>query len=219
LLLKEPHVGDWVIVIFIVLTGLLAVAAYFYADRFRAFCKSPFSMAYPEQHLIRTQRGRDAFSFLMELFFYPATALLLFVAIRLVSGRPLLLDDWIYFLEATIGLAIFFVVQSWLMNLYAVIFDASKSFDLYAFQKMTFRQWSLIWAFPLAFVAVFFKWQQEVWAWLALGTFAFGFLYGWVFSIGRLISELGGIKLHFLLYLCALEIGLFLIAAKLVIQW
>jgi hypothetical protein len=219
LLPKVPHTLDWLSLTFLLLTGLLAISAYTFSERFAAFLKRPFSSSYPVQHMILSRRGRDAFSTLMEFFFFPAAAVLILATVRVIGGVPLQSKDFIIFAQATLGLAFFFVLKSWLMNLYAVVFDASRPFEFYGFQYMTFRQWTLMWAFPIGVFMVYFPFETSLIGWLSAVVLITGFLIAWGLALIRLISVLGNLKLHFILYLCALEIGPLLIAVKWIIDW
>lgn len=211
---KLPHATDWVALVFMLLFALLAVARYFFAGRFQAFMRSPVSSSYPTQHLILAQRGRDAFSTLMELLFYPGMAITLFVGIRLATGKGIEHGDWLYFLEITIGLALFIVAQNIFINLYALLFDTGKIFETYNFQKMTLRQWGLLLPMVLVFIAAFFEYPSVVLSATALGLLALFFLWGWAFSLFGLFSNSKKWPLQFILYLCALELSPLLIAIK-----
>jgi hypothetical protein len=214
---KLPHATDWVAIVFLMLFALLAVARYFFADRFQAFLRSPISSSYPTQHLILSQRGRDAFSTLMELLFYPGMAITLFAGVRLATGGGIEYGDWLYFLEITIGLALFIVAQNIFINFYALLFDTGKVFETYNFQKMTLRQWGMLVPMGLVFIAVFFEFNPTAISSIALVLLVLFYLWGWFFSLFGLFSNAKKWPLQFILYLCALELSPLLIAIKWVV--
>jgi hypothetical protein len=209
-----PHATDWLILVFVMLFGLLAIARFFFANRFSAFLRSPISSSYPTQHVILSQRGRDAFSSLMELLFYPGMAITLFAGIRMASGQPILQSDWVYFIEITIGLALFIVAQNIFINFFAWVFDTGKIFETYNFQRMTLRQWGLLVPLFLVFIAVFSEFQNAAIAAIALGLLAVFYTWGWGFSLVGLFSGARKWPLQFILYLCALELSPLLMAIK-----
>lgn len=194
--------------------ALIAITRYAYAQRFHAFLTDPGSNSYLEQHLNLSQRGKDAFTLLMELFFYPAASLLIVMWIKLFSGTSIHASDWILWLEVTLALALFFVVNNFLISLFAYLFNVVPAFASYSFQKMTYRQWALLFPMALGFVSVFAEVASRELLFTSLALFVVLYLYGLFRSVTKHFSAMNLNMMHFMLYLCALEIAPILIVFK-----
>jgi hypothetical protein len=211
---KAVHATDWLIGVVMVLLALIAGTRYAYTQRFYAFLTGPGSNSYLEQHLNLSQRGKDAFTLLMELFFYPAASLLIVLWIKLFNGASIHPDDWILWLEVTLALALFFVVNNLLISLFAYLFNVGSGFASYGFQKMTYRQWALLFPVGLGFIAVFAEVASRELLLVSLILFVLLYLYGVIRSVGKHFSAMNLNMMHFMLYLCAFEIAPILIVFK-----
>jgi len=215
-MLRETMTYDWFTVAW--LTGLiaLAVSKSLYAHRFSDFMSVLGNSRYLKIYS-RDQKFIDGFDSLFFLNFVIAISIFIYITVSLFTefkGFELNL-----FLKILFGVSILNLSKILFERLIGSLFEIDKIIDNYLFQKTTYKNFTGLILLPLNCFIIYALEPSKTIIYSIIGLlFAINFV-GFVISFKNHQKVLLSNVFYFILYLCALEIGPYLILAKLIIDF
>ncbi|MCK8479270.1 DUF4271 domain-containing protein [Psychroserpens algicola] len=212
-MLRDVTSNDW-FTIFLVL-GLLCItiSKYVFAHRFKDFLAVIGNSKYLKIYA-RDQKFIDGFDAL--LFFNGIISVSIFALISystLVNPSEFNLN---LFFKLLFGVGVLFLIKVLLERLIGSIFDIDDLIDSYLFQKTTFKNYTGFLLFPINCILIYSLNPSKTIIYVIFGLIIMINLIGFISSFKNHQKLLLNNIFYFILYLCALEIGPYLILYKLI---
>jgi len=212
-MLRDVFSNDW-FTIFLVL-GLLCItlSKYVFTHRFKDFLAVIGNSKYLKIYA-REQKFIDKFDAL--LFFNLIISVSIFAYIcysTLVIPSEFEINQ---FFKLLFGVGVLFLMKVLLERLIGSLFDIDEIIDAYMFQKTTFKNYTGFILFPINCILIYTINPSKSIIYIILGLIILINLIGFITSFKNHQKLLLNNIFYFILYLCALEIGPYLILYKLI---
>ncbi|MDG5490378.1 DUF4271 domain-containing protein [Psychroserpens sp. SPM9] len=212
-MLREVISNDW-FTLFLIL-GLLCItlSKYVFAHRFKDFLAVIGNSKYLKIYA-REQKFIDKFDAL--LFFNLIISVSIFAYIcysTLVHPSEFQLHQ---FFKLLFGVGVLFLIKVLLERLIGSLFDIDELIDAYLFQKTTFKNYTGFILFPVNCILIYSLNPTKPVIYGVIGLIILINLVGFISSFKNHQKLLLNNIFYFILYLCALEIGPYLILYKLI---
>jgi hypothetical protein len=212
-MLRDVISNDWFTVFLVLSLGLLTASKFLFAHRFKDFLVVIGNSKYLKIYA-REQKFIDGFDAL--LFLNGALSISIFAFISystLFESSDFNINR---FFKLLFGISVLFLIKVLLERLIASLFDIDDLIDSYLFQKTTFKNFSGFVLFPINCLLIYTLEPTKDLIYTIIGLIVLINLIGFVTSFKNHQKILINNIFYFILYLCTLEIGPYLILYKLI---
>jgi hypothetical protein len=212
-MLRDVISNDWFTIFLVLGLGCITISKFLFAHRFKDFLAVIGNSKYLKIYA-RDQKFIDGFDAL--LFFNGILSISIFSFISyttLVHPSEFNINQ---FFKLLFGIGVLFLIKVLLERLIASLFDIDDLIDSYLFQKTTFKNYSGFVLFPINCFLIYTLEPTKTIVYVIIGFIILINLIGFVTSFKNHQKLLLNNIFYFILYLCALEIGPYLILYKLI---
>jgi len=212
-MLRDVISNDWFTIFLLLALVCLTVSKYLFAHRFKDFLAVIGNSKYLKIYA-RDQKFVDGFDAL--LFFNLIISVSVFAYVSystLVNPADFNLNQ---FFKLLFGIGVLFLIKVLLERLIGSLFEIDELIDAYLFQKTTFKNYSGFLLFPINCVLIYAISPSKTLIYVVIGLIILVNLVGFITSFKNHQKLLLNNIFYFILYLCALEIGPYLILYKLI---
>ncbi|WP_338732658.1 DUF4271 domain-containing protein [Mangrovimonas cancribranchiae] len=215
-MIRQVVTYDVFTVLIVVGLILVALSKVFFERRFKdftyVFINSTYLKVYEKE-----QRFFDLFDGL--LFANLVLGLTTFCCVSLNYVNDTFEISYNIVLKLIIGIAIFFIFKTLLERLIASLFEIDKILDAYLFQKISYKNFLGLLLIPINIILLFGITPSVYAIYIAIAILLLVNIVGVVTSYKSNQNLIKQNMFYFILYLCTLEIGPFLILYKTIIDY
>ncbi|WP_298754344.1 DUF4271 domain-containing protein [uncultured Psychroserpens sp.] len=212
-MLRDVIYNDWFTVFLILGLVFITLSKYVFAHRFKDFLAVIGNSKYLKIYA-RDQKFIDGFDAL--LFFNGIISVSIFAFISystLVNPSEF---DLNLFFKLLFGVGVLFLIKILLERLIGSLFEIDELIDSYLFQKTTFKNYTGFVLFPINCILIYTLTPSKTIIYVVICIIVLINLIGFISSLKNHQKLLLNNIFYFILYLCALEIGPYLILYKLI---
>ncbi|WP_298892990.1 DUF4271 domain-containing protein [uncultured Psychroserpens sp.] len=212
-MLRDVIYNDWFTVFLILGLVFITLSKYVFAHRFKDFLAVIGNSKYLKIYA-RDQKFIDGFDAL--LFFNGIISVSIFAFISystLVNPSEF---DLNLFFKLLFGVGVLFLIKILLERLIGSLFEIDELIDSYLFQKTTFKNYTGFVLFPINCILIYTLSPSKTIIYVVICIMVLINLIGFISSFKNHQKLLLNNIFYFILYLCALEIGPYLILYKLI---
>ena len=213
--MREVISNDWFTVFIVLGLGAIALSKQLFSVRFEDFVGVLGNSKYLKIYS-KDQKFIDAFDSL--LFFNLVVSLSIFGFVAYSTLVQPLSFDILTFLKILFGFAALVLIKVLLERLIGSLFDIDKLIDSYLFQKTSYLNFSGFLLLPINVLLLFSISPTKVIIYICIGLIFLVNIVGLVTSFKNHRKLIASNLFYFILYLCALEIGPYLILYKLIVK-
>jgi len=211
-MLREIISNEWYTVLIVLSLCILTLAKQVYANRFAEFIRVVGNSKYLKIYS-REKKLIDKFDALLFINLIISLSIFVFLSYTtLVKQVPF---DLFLFLKIALGISIVFLVKILLERLIARLFTINSVIDAYLFQKTSYKNFMGMLLIPINIFLVFTVHPNPTMLFVIFGVLILINLIGIITSIKSYQKIILHNFFYFILYLCALEIGPYIILYKL----
>lgn len=212
-MLREIVLNDWFTAFLMAALICITLSKYLYAHRFRDFLAVIGNSKYLKIYA-RDQKFIDGFDALLFINLIISISVFAYISYStLVNPADF---DLIQFFKLLFGVGVLMLIKVLLERLIGSLFEIDNLIDAYLFQKTTFKNYTGLVLFPVNCILIFSLTPSRFIIYVIIGLVIFINLIGFITSFKNHQKLLFGNFFYFILYLCALEIGPYLILYKLI---
>jgi len=215
-MLRETVTNDWYTIALLIGLASVAVSRFIYTHRFIDFVTVLGNTKYLKIYS-RDQKFIDGFDSLFYVNFIISISTFTYVGTSLFYGFPDF--ELTYFLKILFGIGILTLSKTLIERLVGSLFEIDDIIDKYLFQKTTYKNLTGLILLPLNALIIFAFEPSMTIIYLIIGLIFLINIIGFIVSFNNHQKVLLSNIFYFILYLCALEIGPYLILAKLIIDF
>ena len=165
----------------------------------------------------RDQKFIDGFDTLLFLNLVISISVFGYVSYQnLIYQHPF---DILIFLKVIFAVAAIILIKTLLERLIGSLFDIDKLMDIYLFQKTSYKNYTGFVLFTINLLLVYTMAPTELICYIVIGIVVAINLIGFIITLKNHQNIVVNNLFYFILYLCALEIGPYLILYKLIIEF
>ncbi|MGB3607889.1 DUF4271 domain-containing protein [Psychroserpens sp.] len=212
-MLRDVISNDWFTLFLLLGLVCITVSKYVFTHRFKDFLAVVGNSKYLKIYA-RDQKFIDGFDAL--LFFNGIISISIFAFISystLVDGSAFNLN---LFFKLLFGIGLLFLIKVLLERLIGSVFEIDELVDSYLFQKTTFKNFTGLILLPINCLIIYTVNPTKVIIYAILALIVIINILGFLSSFKSYQKLLLNNIFYFILYLCALEIGPYLILFKLI---
>ncbi|MFK7781920.1 DUF4271 domain-containing protein [Psychroserpens sp.] len=212
-MLREVISNDWFTIFLILGLAFITLCKYLFASRFKDFVTVIGNSKYLKIYA-RDQKFIDGFDALLFLNLIISVSIFFYVVYAtLVSPSEFNLTQ---FFKLIFGIGVLFLIKVLLERLIGSVFEIDSLIDSYLFQKTTYKNYTGFLLLPINCLLIYTISPSEVVIYSCLGLIVLINIVGFISSFKNHQKLLLNNLFYFILYLCALEIGPYLILYKLI---
>jgi len=212
-MLRDVFSNDWFTVCLVVGLACITLSKYIFAPRFKDFIAVIGNSKYLKIYS-RDQKFIDGFDAL--LFFNGIITISIFAYVSyttLVHPSEFNVNQ---FSKLLFGVGVLFLIKVLLERLIGSIFEIDELIDSYLFQKTAFKNYSGLVLLPINCILIYAISPSKSIIYSIIGLIVVINLIGFISSFKNHQKLLLNNIFYFILYLCALEIGPYLILYKII---
>lgn len=202
---RIPNHSDWIIYVLLICMILLAILRARFPFRFSRFINLTFQTNFLKLYS-REIDSRHLFTFISTFFNILSTSLFLYICGQYFLPEKQI-DGVIWYIRITTVYAIFLLGKLWIEQIIGVVAKHAEQVSNYTYEKLMYRNllsiYIMIWNVLLLFVFDIAQLSMTI-AWISI---VFLNVFSLVSSYKRNSKQLFGHYIYFILYLCTLEIG------------
>jgi hypothetical protein len=215
-MLRDILHNDWLTAFIFLGLVFIAFAKYLYANRFMDFIGVLGNSKYLKIYA-RDQKFIDGFDTLLFLNLVISISVFGYVSYQnLIYQHPF---DILIFLKVIFAVAAIILIKTLLERLIGSLFDIDKLMDIYLFQKTSYKNYTGFVLFTINLLLVYTMAPTELICYIVIGIVVAINLIGFIITLKNHQNIVVNNLFYFILYLCALEIGPYLILYKLIIEF
>jgi len=212
-MLRDIISNDWFTIFLVLGLGFITTSKLLFAHRFKDFIAVIGNSKYLKIYA-REQKFIDGFDALLFLNGVVSISIFAFISYTtLVNPSEFNINQ---FFKLLFGIGVLFLIKILLERLIASLFDIDELIDSYLFQKTTYKNYSGLILFPLNCILIYTLEPTKRIIYIIIGLIILINLIGFITSFKNHQKSLLNNIFYFILYLCTLEIGLYLILYKLI---
>ena len=214
-MLRELISNEWFTVFLILGLVFITLAKFLFSNRFNDFLLVLGNSKYLKIYA-RDQKFIDGFDTLLFLNLIISISLFSFLAYSsLVTPEAF---DLIVFFKLLFGVGALVLIKILLERLIGSLFDIDTLIDSYLFQKTSYKNYSGFILLPINILLIYTLNPSKLIIYGVIGLLVLINLIGFITSFKNHQKLIMSNLFYFILYLCALEIGPYLILYKLIID-
>ena len=215
-MLRDFITNEWFTVFIVLGLVFITLSKFLYTYRFKDFLAVIGNSKYLKIYA-RDQKFVDGFDMLM--FFNLIIAVSLFSFIAYSSFIPSSEFDLQEFFKLLFGIGVLFLIKVLFERLIGSLFEIDGLIDSYLFQKTTYKNYSGFILLPINALLIYSITPSKSIIYAIIGLIVLINLIGFITSFKNHQKLLFNNLFYFILYLCALEIGPYLILYKLITNY
>ncbi len=215
-MLRDIFYNDWLTVFIFLGLVFITFARYMYANRFLDFSGILGNSKYLKIYT-REQKFIDGFETLLFLNFVISVSVFGYVSYRHLFNVHVF--EIIIFLKLLFAVAATILIKILLERLIASLFDIDKLIDTYLFQKNSYKNFTGLVLLPVNLLLIYTIEPTLIICYIVIGIVVVINLTGFIITLKNHQNIVANNLFYFILYLCALEIGPYLILYKLIIEF
>ncbi|RKE98509.1 DUF4271 domain-containing protein [Ichthyenterobacterium magnum] len=215
-MLRNFVTNEWFTVFIVLGLVFITLSKFLYAYRFKDFLAVIGNSKYLKIYT-RDQKFVDGFDMLM--FFNLIISVSLFSYIAYSSFIPSSEFDLQDFFKLLFGIGVLFLIKVLFERLIGSLFEIDGLIDSYLFQKTTYKNYSGFILLPINALLIYSITPSKPIIYAIIGLIVLINLIGFITSFKNHQKLLFNNLFYFILYLCALEIGPYLILYKLITNY
>lgn len=215
-MLRDIFYNDWLTVFIFLGLVFITFARYMYANRFLDFSGILGNSKYLKIYT-REQKFIDGFETLLFLNFVISVSVFGYVSYRHLFNVHVF--EIIIFLKLLFAVAATILIKILLERLIASLFDIDKLIDTYLFQKNSYKNFTGLVLLPVNLLLIYTIEPTLIICYIVIGIVVVINLIGFIITLKNHQNIVANNLFYFILYLCALEIGPYLILYKLIIEF
>lgn len=212
-MIREVISNDWFTIFLVIGLACLTVSKYLFSPRFKDFIAVIGNSKYLKIYA-RDQKFIDGFDALLFGNLIVSVSIFAYVSYStFVSAAEFNPDQ---FFKLLFGVGVLFLIKILLERLIGSVFEIDDLIDSYLFQKTTFKNYSGLVLLPINCILIYTLYPSKTIIYGVLGLLIVVNLVGFISTFKTHQKQLLNNIFYFILYLCALEIGPYLILYKLI---
>ncbi|MEM6514543.1 MAG: DUF4271 domain-containing protein [Bacteroidota bacterium] len=215
-MLRESITNDWFTIALLIGLTAVVISKFLYVHRFSDFVSVLGNSKYLKIYA-RNQKFIDGFDSLFFLNFIISIST--FIYIGLASFGQIERFDLNFFVKILFGVGVLTLSKILIERLIGSLFDIDTIIDQYLFQKTTYKNFSGLILLPLNCILIYTLEPSKAVIYSIISLILLINLVGFIISFKNHQKTLLANFFYFILYLCALEIGPYLILTKLIIDF
>ncbi|WP_040247126.1 DUF4271 domain-containing protein [Psychroserpens mesophilus] len=212
-MLREVISNDWFTVFLILGLTFITLCKYLFTSRFKDFVTVISNSKYLKIYA-RDQKFIDGFDALLFLNLIISVSIFSYIVYAsLVHPSEFNLTQ---FFKLIFGIGVLFLIKVLLERLIGSVFDIDSLIDSYLFQKTTYKNYTGFLLLPINCVLIYTLTPTTSVIYVCIGLIVLVNFLGFISSFKNHQKLLLNNLFYFILYLCALEIGPYLILYKII---
>ncbi len=212
-MLREVISNDWFTVFLILGLALITLCKYLFTSRFRDFVTVIGNSKYLKIYA-REQKFIDGFDALLFLNQIICVSLFSYVVYEtLINPSEFNLTQ---FFKLIFGVGVLFLIKVLLERLIGSVFEIDELIDSYLFQKTTYKNYTGFLLLPINCLLIYTIYPTKSIIYICIALIVLINLIGFISTFKNHQKLLLNNLFYFILYLCALEIGPYLILYKII---
>ena len=212
-MLRDVISNDWFTIFLLLGLICITLTKYIFAHRFKDFIAVIGNFKYLKIYA-RDQKFIDGFDALLFVNGIISVSLFAFLSYStLVHPSEFNLNE---FFKLLFGIGVLFLIKVLLERLIGSLFDIDEIIDSYLFQKTTFKNYTGLVLFPINCILIYALKPSESILYVIITLVILINIIGFISTFKNYQKLLLNNIFYFILYLCALEIGPYLILYKLI---
>ena len=210
-MLREVISNEWFTVLFLISLGILAFTKYSYSSRFDDFVALIGNSKYLKIYS-RDQKFIDLFEALLFINLVITLSLFAFISYStLVDPIEFMITD---FMKIMLAIGAVLLIKVLIERLIGSLFEIDELIDTYLFQKTNYKNYTGLILLPINILLIFTLKPTSLLIIVVLGLIILLNLIGFFTSVRTHQKLVLGNLFYFILYLCALEFGPYIILYK-----
>lgn len=215
-MLREVVSNEWFTVFIVLSLVFLTLSKFLFSRRFDDFLAVIGNSKYLKIYA-REQKFIDGFDTLLFLNLVISVSIFSFLAYsEFVNPAEF---DLIQFFKLLFGIGALVLIKVLLERLIGSLFEIDALIDSYLFQKTTYKNYTGLVLFPVNILLIYTFSPSRIIIYIILGLILLINLIGFMTSFKNHQKILLNNLFYFILYLCALEIGPYLILYRLILDY
>ena len=211
-MLREVISNEWFTILIVLSLGILAFAKFSFAVRFNEYLGVLGNSKYLKIYA-REQKFFDQFDALLFVNMIVSVSIFSFIGYNSLIGD--LEFDLELFSKIILGIGALILIKIMLERLVGSLFEIDALIDAYLFQKTNYKNYIGLLLLPINIILIYAVTPSKGVIYVILGLLTLVNLFG-IFTSFRMHQKILLSNLfYFILYLCALEIGPYIILYKL----
>lgn len=211
-MLREVVTNNWFTIFLVVAVGLVTLSKLIYSQRFSDFLAVIGNSKYLKIY-VRDQKFVDGFDAIM--FFNLVICVSIFGYLTYsIFVNPAQFNPN-HFVKLLIAIGSLVIIKVLIERLIGSLFEIDKIIDSYLFQKTTYKNYTGLLLLPINILLIYTFQPSKLAIFICLGLLALVNFVGFITAFKNHQNLLLSNLFYFILYLCALEIGPYLILYKL----
>lgn len=215
-MLRETVSNEWFTVFIVLSLGFLTLSKYFFSRRFDDFLAVIGNSKYLKIYA-RDQKFIDGFDTLLFLNLVTSVSIFSFLMYSVFVNPSEF--DLIQFFKLLFGIGSLVLIKVLLERLIGSLFEIDALIDSYLFQKTTYKNYTGFILLPVNILLIYSISPSKSVIYVILGLIFLINLIGFITSFKNHQKLLINNFFYFILYLCALEIGPYLILYWLILDY
>lgn len=215
-MLRETVSNEWFTVFIVLSLGFLTLSKYFFSRRFDDFLAVIGNSKYLKIYA-RDQKFIDGFDTLLFLNLVTSVSIFSFLMYSVFVNPSEF--DLIQFFKLLFGIGSLVLIKVLLERLIGSLFEIDALIDSYLFQKTTYKNYTGLILLPVNILLIYSISPSKSVIYVILGLIFLINLIGFITSFKNHQKLLINNFFYFILYLCALEIGPYLILYWLILDY
>ncbi|WP_431133610.1 DUF4271 domain-containing protein [Psychroserpens mesophilus] len=212
-MLREVISNDWFTVFLVLGLAFITLCKFLFTPRFKDFISVIGNSKYLKIYA-RDQKFIDGFDALLFLNLIISVSIFSYIVyVSLVHPSEFNLTQ---FFKLIFGIGVLFLIKVLLERLIGSVFDIDSLIDSYLFQKTTYKNFTGFLLLPINCLLIYTISPTKPIIYACIGFIVLINLLGFISSFKNYQKLLLNNIFYFILYLCALEIGPYLILYKLI---
>jgi hypothetical protein len=207
-MLRDPVSNEWFTILIVLCICILAFAKLIYNKRFNDFIGVIGNSKYLKIYA-RDQKFIDQFDALLFINLIISFSIFAFITYSTLVSE--LTFDLSLFLKILVVVGVLILIKILLERLIGSLFDMDKIIDAYIFQKSNYRNFIGLILLPVNVILIFGIKPTTTIVYVILGLLLLMVLIGFITSFKTHQKLIIDNFFYFILYLCALEIGPYII--------
>ena len=212
-MLREVISNDWFTIFLILGLAFITLCKYLFASRFKDFVSIISNSKYLKIYA-RDQKFIDGFDALLFLNLIISVSIFSYIVYAsLVHPSAFNLTQ---FFKLIFGIGVLFLIKVLFERLIGSVFEIDTLIDSYLFQKTTYKNYTGLLLLPINCLLIYTLSPTKPIIFACIGVIVLINLLGFISSFKNHQKLLLNNLFYFILYLCALEIGPYLILFKII---
>ena len=211
-MLREVIANESYTLLFVLCIALLALAKFWYNTRFNDFLSVLVNWKYLKIYA-RDQKFVDQFDGLLYGNFIISATIFSLISYGVLI-EPIAFD-WYLFVKILIGIGAVIIIKVLLERLVGSLFDIDELIDQYLFQKSNYKNYLGLILLPMNIVFIYTLSPSKTIIYIAIAALFVVNLTGIASTFKNYQGIILGNLFYFILYLCALEFGPYIVLYKL----